>query len=183
MQHSDVKGIVSGLRKRRQRLGVPQKELAARANVSQSFVSKLEAGFINPSYANVERLAGVLEEMEHTEEPAVSAYAHKKVVAVNEDDTVVRAIRVMKKRGFSQLPVFRHGFCVGTVTERRLFEALSESMNIAKKKVRDIMDEPLPVVSPSTKRSACIALLRSQPAVLVANKGSVIGIVTKSDFL
>ncbi|HDM05808.1 MAG TPA: CBS domain-containing protein, partial [Candidatus Aenigmarchaeota archaeon] len=50
-------------------------------------------------------------------------------------------------------------------------------------KVEDIMEEPFPIVSANESLEVIRSLLDYHQAVLISEKGKLVGIVTKSDFL
>ena len=54
---------------------------------------------------------------------------------------------------------------------------------LSKQLIEQIMDEAFPTVGEDTPLSMVSALLQYEPAVLVARKGRVLGIITKADLL
>ena len=54
---------------------------------------------------------------------------------------------------------------------------------LSKQAVEKIMEEAFPTVSEETPLSMVSALLQHEPAVLVAKRGRVFGIITKADLL
>jgi cystathionine beta-synthase len=92
----------------------------------------------------------------------------------------------MRESGFSQLPVFNGTQVVGSLTEKVILQSMMASPNpdqVSKQSVERIMDEAFPTVSEETPLSTVSALLQYEPAVLVARKGRVSGIITKADLL
>jgi transcriptional regulator with XRE-family HTH domain len=53
-------GLGRAIRQLRSERGLSQEELASRAELSQTWVSHLESGRINPTWSTVRRLAGAL---------------------------------------------------------------------------------------------------------------------------
>lgn len=53
--------LASAVRERRRELGVTQEELALRSGLHQRWISNVETGRRNPSYANLRRLAASLD--------------------------------------------------------------------------------------------------------------------------
>ena len=92
----------------------------------------------------------------------------------------------MRETGFSQLPVFNGSQVVGSLTEKMLVESLISSAEARadfETTVEEIMDEAFPTVGEETPVSMVSALLQYEPAVLVAKRGLVLGIITKADLL
>ncbi len=92
----------------------------------------------------------------------------------------------MRDTGFSQLPVFNEGRVVGSLTEKIILQKLVSVPNseaLSKQPVEKIMEDAFPTVGEETPLSIVSALLQYEPAVLVARKGHVFGIITKADLL
>ncbi|MEM4504008.1 MAG: CBS domain-containing protein, partial [Archaeoglobaceae archaeon] len=50
-------------------------------------------------------------------------------------------------------------------------------------KVKDILEPPLPEISPDTEIEEFSKLLLENPAVIVVEKGKILGIITKHDVM
>ena len=172
--------------KRRRSLGINQRELAKLAGVSQSFIAKIETGKINPSYGLAKAIFDVLEGLESKEELRVVDVMHSKVTGVDCSATMSEASKLMSETGYSQLPVYKEGRIVGSVTESTMISAMlkfKDPLRLSELSVEDVLEEGFPTVDASTPVSVISLLLRYTPAVLVAVKGDVKGIVTKADLL
>jgi len=173
------------IRRLRLRAGLTQKELARRAGVSQSLVARIERGDINPRLSTLKKILDVINEALGVNDKA-SKIMHTPVITVRPDDTVEYAVHLMDKYGISQIPVLdEHGKIVGTVIDSTLLRKVSEKKteNIFKRKVVEIMDPPLPALPPTAKTSTITGLLSEYPAVLIVDKGKLIGIITKIDII
>ena len=169
----------------RKKAGLTQKELARRAGVSQSLIARIEKGSVDPRLSTLRKIMKVLEEA-LKEKRKISEVMHSPVIVVNKDDSVEKVAKLMWKYGISQIPVVDDdGRPIGTVFEKDLVNALLVYKNNASSmKVHEIMDEVLPIVGPSESIDRVInLLLQGIPAVLVMDKGKIIGIVTKSDLI
>src|SRR2546426_157952 len=96
------------------------------------------------------------------------------------------AVDLMRKRGYSQLPVFDGNRCVGSISEKTILDraARGEPLeSLLNNRVRDIMDSPLPMVNDDTPLEMVLGLLQGNYGVLVTKGESTIGILTKSDIL
>lgn len=108
------------------------------------------------------------------------------ITGVRAGDTVGAAIRIMREKGISQLPVLAKGAAVGSLSDRSVVHALSEAQDaeaLARMPVERIMGPPFPMAEPGTSVEQAYRLLEDQPAVLVVERGKVIGIVSKADLL
>lgn len=173
--------------KQRKALRLTQSRLAELAGVSQSIIAKIESGTVDPSYSIVKRLVDALERQSvDTTRPKVSAIMSRPVISVSRMQLVRDAVDLMKKRGYSQLPVFEGGRCVGSISEKTILDraARGESLDLLlNNRVRDIMDSPLPTVGEDTPFESVLGLLQGNYGVLVTRGENAIGILTKSDIL
>lgn len=172
--------------KKRKMLGLTQKQLAKLAGVSQSLIAKLESGKINPSYDKVKAIFDAIEKLETDMEIRVSEILHNKVVGIQKNEPVARAVKLMVEHGFSQLPVFDGDRVVGSVSEKTLMRKLSSTKDltqISHLPVECIMEESFPQVGKNAPIKLVSNLLDVYPAVLVSEKGNIVGIITKADLL
>jgi predicted transcriptional regulator len=172
--------------KKRKILGLTQTELAKLSNVSQSLIAKLEAGKIEPSYSKVKKIFETLNKLEFKSKINATRINYNKIVSVQDNELVSYAVLLMKKYGFSQLPVLKKNQVVGSISEKTIINQILEGKDldqISKLPIREIMDETLPQVNENAPISLISSLLQAYPAVLILIKGNVKGIITKADFL
>ena len=106
------------------------------------------------------------------------------VISTSPGATVRQALRLMSQHDVSQLPVMDGHTCVGSVSENVLSVRGLEDVKVLELTVGDTMDSPFPVVDADHPMDAIVKLLsKSNPAVLVHEKGEIRGIVTRSDML
>jgi cystathionine beta-synthase len=114
------------------------------------------------------------------------------VVWVSSDDSVERAIVVLREHDISQVPVVRspatdpieiHSI-VGSIQERTLLDRLYENPEVLNTKVTSIMDGPFNLVDANEEIERIFPLFSSgSPAVLVQSNGLLVGVVTRADLL
>jgi predicted transcriptional regulator len=107
---------------RRRRLGLTQSHLADLAGVSQSYIAKLEAGNIEPSYLKVKSIIEALDKLEKRNEISAAEIMHGEVIGVETHTSIQDAIEIMRCHGFSQLPVMHDGHPVGSISEKTLLD-------------------------------------------------------------
>jgi len=121
-----------------------------------------------------------------TSRPRVSEIMSKPVISVSKTQLVRDAVDLMRKRGYSQLPVLDGNRCVGSISEKTILDraARGEPLeSVLNDRVRDIMDSSLPMVNDDTPLEMVLGLLQGNYGVLVTKGESTIGILTKSDIL
>jgi len=170
--------------KKRKMLGLTQKQLARMAGVSQSFIAKVESGKIGPSYSKVKAIFDVLEKVETQVSHTAKRMFHRGVIGVQKDEQVAKAISLMMKHGYSQLPVFDGEQVVGCISEKTILNQVTagkELSQLSQEIVEEIMEEAPPRIDEDAPLPLISSLLHVYPAVLVTKKGKVVGIITKAD--
>jgi predicted transcriptional regulator len=89
----------------------------------------------------------------------------------------------MKINGYSQLPARDGEKIVGSLTERGLMRKFTETeqKDLAQLKVRDVVEDPFPVVNVKTPISLIVDLLLETQAIMSSSAQGIVGIVTKTD--
>ena len=77
---------ISNIKIRRQRLGIKQGELAELSKVSQSMITKLEKGKLEPSYTIAKRIFLALDSLEHKKENKCSDIMTSKLLFAKKGD-------------------------------------------------------------------------------------------------
>ena len=172
------------IKKRRKGVGLTQKEIAAMAGVSQSLIAKIESGKVRPTYENVKKIVDALDSLEREERLVAKDIMSKKVTSIKKSDKVEKAVDIMRRLGYSQLPVLERGHPIGTISEKTIVDLLSNGKdisNILNKTIRDVMEDALPTVNENESMETVSALLRTNQAALVTKGGKAIGIIAKAD--
>jgi cystathionine beta-synthase len=106
------------------------------------------------------------------------------LVSVGPGASVREALDLIEEHNVSQLPVLEEGQPVGSVTESALLGAVMEDPARLANEIREVADEPFPVVDADAELSEITSrLTRQNPAILVAENGSVRGILTRYDVI
>ena len=172
--------------KKRRALGLKQMDLAKLAGISQSLVAKLESGKIDSSYTKVKMIFDVLDRLEAKTKIQEEKVVPNKVISIQKDEPISKVVRLMKDHGYSQIPVFDGKQSVGSISEKTILRQIlagKDLAQISKLPIEEIMEEAFPQVSEDAPLSLISSLLQTYPAVLVARKGEVLGIITKADLL
>lgn len=179
--------LATDIRKRRKMLDITQLQLSEASGISQSTITKIEQGKISASYATVVKLFETLDSIKDgSMNVQVMDIVTKDIVSVQEDSCVYEALEILKRTGFSQMPVLRGTTSVGSISEKVIFKFLNSgnSMDqLSKMRVDEIMDESFPTVSESVSIEQLTSLLKDSNAVLIARKGRIVGMITSADML
>ena len=153
-----------------------QTQLASMVGISQSHLAKIEKMKVNPSYSLVAR---IFDALERTQKDECWQYMSKDILSAHKGDEVKDIELEMKKRGYSQVPVLDQGQPIGMLTERRILEMKKPYDKLL---VEDAMEE-VARVPKETNYSSIIPLLKQFQAVLVQDKGKMVGIITNTDLI
>ncbi|MDE1851911.1 MAG: CBS domain-containing protein [Candidatus Micrarchaeota archaeon] len=189
----DLETISSRIRSMRKALNVSQKSLASMLGLSQATVARVESDVksLNPSYLTVFRIMEGLNSLEKESERSAILrkkahnIMHRNITSIRPTTTVARAISVIKDYDFPQIPVIDAGGTpVGTVYQRDLLSIATRSPeSVNEMRIRDVMEPALPQVAKDTDVLKLKSVLENWSAVLVVDKGKVVGIVTIYDVL
>lgn len=169
----------------RKKLGLTQAQVAAAAGVSQPLIARIEGGTVDARYSTMRAIVDALNRTEH-KGAIISEVMTSPVTSVRASDTVAVAIRIMRENGISQLPVLQKSVPVGSLSDRTIVHALSEvpdAEELARMQVQKIMGPPFPMASPEMSVDQAYRLLEDQPAIVVVQRGKLVGIVAKADLL
>lgn len=174
------------IEKRRKNLGLTQKALASICGVSQSLIAKIESKKVSPSYYVVKKIFDCLENLEKKNQITAEQIITPKVVYIRKDEKISKAIKLMRKYGYSQLPVFNGRNFIGSVSEKTILDQISKGekpSEFLSKKIENVMEEAFPTITEKEPLASILVLLQNNHAILVSKKGKVIGIITKADLL
>jgi cystathionine beta-synthase len=106
------------------------------------------------------------------------------LVTVAPAQTVRQALNLMETYDISQLPIVESDDCVGALDEATLMARAIAQPVVLEQPVREIMEQPYPVVEADVPLERVSELLsRETPAVLVRRQGKLVGIVSRYDVL
>ncbi len=144
------------------------------------------------------RVVGVVDADDVLEVASRSKFGETKVsevmtqdpVTISEDETVARALALMRKEGVSRLPVLRGDRVVGMLTIRDVLEKVvrprAGGQGSLRRRVSEAMSRDLVTVLPGDTVRRAVELMRGRnvASVLVVDEdGRLRGILTRSDLL
>jgi len=176
------------IKRLRHALDITQMQLSSMSGVSQSTIAKIEKGAINGSYESVVRIFDALQgEMDRRRKGRQAKdVMSRNIISIQARERVKKASELMRRSGYSQLPVFDGSQPVGSISEFGILAQLRDGTSmdeVRDRPVREIMNEAFPVVNEDTPLETATSLLSTSKAVLVGRKGKITGIITSSDVL
>ncbi len=106
------------------------------------------------------------------------------LVSVNYDETVARALALIREFNISQLPVLKDGQAVGSVTEGALLQKVLDGSANPEARLEYLLEKVLPTVPQAERLTRAMKLLAgSNAAVAVDENGRPTGILTRFDLI
>jgi len=177
---------IDDIKKRRKARNMTQKQLSRMSGVSQSAIAKIESGRMDPSYSAVQDIFSALSSVENAEAIRARDIMNRKIIRVRATDSAHSAISAMRKADVSQIPVFEGENVVGSISERTIVDKMASGVDmkaLQKMRVADMMEEAFPRIDQDTPIDVIVAILKARLAVLVSEKGRIVGIISKADLL
>lgn len=108
---------------------------------------------------------------------------YEEIVSVKETDSIKDVLEVITRTGYSNIPVLRGRQSIGCIKENKLLARLVEDPTLYNAKVKDLMEESLPILDAKTEIAEVKKYLKENPAILVSDFGLVTDIITRYDLL
>jgi len=131
------------------------------------------------------RKKGFLEKSGLTARDLVASRDSTRLVSLDHQDTVARAIQVMTEHDYSQIPVNDGGRFIGAVNETKLYAAIVADPDVKSRPIETIMQPAFPFVDVSTGIDALATMITPDtPALLVRDfKSQDTFIITRWDVM
>ncbi len=163
----------------RKNLGLTQKQLAEKSNVSQSFIAKIESGEIDPTYSNAQRIFAALGHLTKNEEKKAVDIMNRHIIFLKPEHKVSEAVAVMKRHNISQVPIISKNKLLGVVSEATILNYIDRNLNSLL--LKEIMEDAPPIISKEASISVISDMLKHFPILLIQDSGKLKGVITKAD--
>ena len=181
---------IKEIRNKRKALNLTQQDLATRTSLSRSTITKIEIGYLDPSYSKVKKIFDTLNHLERNiaapnrfESITLEDIHTTPIEYVDAYQSTYEVYIRMVETAFSQFPVQSNGHIIGSITERAITRAVFESKgeNASEQPISNILEEPFPILSITTPLILVDSLIIHTQAVLTQKNNDIIGIITNSD--
>jgi cystathionine beta-synthase len=106
------------------------------------------------------------------------------MITVKSDDTVKKALDLLRQYEISQLPVMNGRQIVGSVNDVGVMQAVFDEGDILHKPVSEVMGRPFPALEQYEEIERAYKLLTlANPAVIVLDAGEPIGVLARQDII
>jgi cystathionine beta-synthase len=107
-----------------------------------------------------------------------------RLIAVDKNETVGNAVKILSRAGISQVPVFEDDNIVGSLDDAKVLHQLIENPDIKEHTVTEIMDKPFRFVGMDNTVDALSSLIdKNNKALLVRDEFNQVHIITQQDLL
>ena len=170
----DVKEIVKMYTK----LGISQKKLAEDIGVNVTWLNKVVNGKIRePGYNQIRRIFDYLEEKANEKETKVQDICTKHITMIKLGEPILQISKMLKKKGFNQVPVTKRDKVIGMITSEKLMEFNGLDVRNMYLKEEHLLPEPFEAAYNQPAKSL-IPMFKYSSCILVKKKGEIIGIIT-----
>lgn len=108
------------------------------------------------------------------------------VVCFNQEDSIIKIAREMKKRNISGVLIKRGSTPIGVITERDMTgRVVADERDLISTKAKDIMSSPIYSIPPETNVLYASQLMKKSgfKRFPVIKNGKLVGIITQSDII
>ena len=177
---------LSQIKRLRKALNITQKELAKELGLTQSTISRIENGTMDPPYTKFKLIYDFLENeriAENKSKKHAVDIMTTEIISIPPQSTVKNAVELMTKHNISQIPILDRNQNIGSVTAKKIQKYITDDPVILNLNVFDISELPFPEVEKNWDVRDISNLLISYPGVLVKDKNQFVGIITAANFL
>jgi cystathionine beta-synthase len=107
----------------------------------------------------------------------------EEIISVKDTDSVKDVLNLITKTGYSQIPVLQGRQSIGCIRENRLLTKLVENPLLYNSRIKDVMEESLPILQATTDIEDVKKYLKTQSAILVSDFGLITDIITRYDLI
>lgn len=160
--------------------GISQKKFAKECGISGAMLNLIESKKAKPSYDTAKKIFEYLDKIQYKNQKKAGEICARPVFSLKKSNTLGEAIREMKKREISQIPILDGNICEGMITEDGIIGINPESFDRSTRLVRILESEP-PIVSANHPANPLKFLIGTSKCILVSEKGKITGIITSQD--
>lgn len=107
----------------------------------------------------------------------------EEIVSVKETDSIKDVLELISRTGYSQIPVLEGRQSIGCIRENRLLTKLVENPLLYNSKIKEVMEESLPILEAKTEINEVKQYFKTQSAILVSDFGLITDIITRYDLI
>ncbi|MHA2269499.1 MAG: CBS domain-containing protein [Promethearchaeota archaeon] len=178
---------LSEIKPLRKNLNISQKDLADEMKLTQSTISRIESGTVDPPYSKVKNIFEYLEGERIARKKSkkqAKDIMTRKIISIKPTSSIRDAVELMNEHGYSQLPLLEKNDNFGSITSKKIQKIITDNPKMLGVEVSLIKELPFPEVDENWNVKDISDLLVKYSAVLVKGEThNIVGIITDADFL
>lgn len=120
----------------------------------------------------------------HTVQDLIGGLGTRKLVTINTEDSVQKAMELMQKYDIEQIPVKQGNEIVASVSQSGLFKKLMSDINVKDQAVSSVQETAIPLVAMNTPLERLTGYINKENnAVLAKDESGIYHIITQYDVL
>jgi predicted transcriptional regulator len=170
----------------RKNLNLSQEDLAINCGLTQSTISRIESGKVDPPYSKVKKIFDFLEREKarmQSSTKKISEIMTKEIISITPNTTLKDAITLMSKYKISQLPILEDNRNIGSITANKAQKFIIDNPDLKNIDIIKIKELPFPEVDEKWNLRDVSDMLLKYPAILVKKFDNYVGIITDADCL
>ena len=181
---NEILELAKEFKRRRNFLGYSQLKFAKLANLSQSIITKLENGKIDPTYSTILKIEKALSKEENISNVKAESIMNKNIISITINTKIFEALEIMRNNDFSQLIVFdKNNNIIGTIYEKTILDIITKKVNIYTTAIEKFIEHP-PIIVPKEYSASELSFIfqnKNTKFIVVGEQNKILGIITKSD--
>ncbi len=181
---NEILELAREFKRRRHFLGYSQLKFAKLANLSQSIITKLENGKIDPTYSTILKIEKALNKEENISNLKAENIMNKEIISIKINTKISQALEIMREGDFSQLVIFdKNNNLIGAIYEKTILDTINKKIDIYNTEIANFI-EISPIIVPkeySVSELSYIFQNKNTKFVVVGEQNKILGIITKSD--
>ena len=174
------------IKRLRNKLDISQENLAHQVGLTQSTITRIEKGEVDPPYSKVKKIFEYLEseKLKRKElKKKAETIMTRQIKLISPSTKIKKAIELMNEYNISQLPILDANKNVGSISSKKIQKIIIESPDLLNAHVDIVKELPFPEVKKDWDIKDISNLLLNYSAILVKEFGEYIGIITNADLL
>ena len=165
----------------RKKMNLTLKKFASKCDLDVSWINQVESGKIkDPSYLKMKKIFDMYEFEKYGRQKTAGDMCVDKMISFKIGDSLDKVNKIMRKKGISQIPVFKKNVCLGMITDKVIMRLVGTNIS-GIPITSEMLEIPPPVVDVKMPIHALQSILEYFEYVLVEKNGKSHSILVRQD--
>lgn len=164
-----------------QRLDIAKYIVALLPDTGRNYINKIfsdkwmaENGFLEKKASKITRIKDII--ARKTDFP--------KIISISSTESLINAIKIIKKYNISQLPVIDNNELVGSLNESSIMKIIKDNPDYFNQSISSVMGKPLPKLDEDLDISEAYRILLSDSSgIVITRKDIPLSVITRTDLI